>query len=412
MAPDDRSGQDGIVKARASRRGPVRALAFARLLSVLGGTAAFVALTLDVYRRTGSDVWLAVTMLLTIGLGGVLSPLLGHFGDRFPRRRVMIASDVVAATLFLVLASVLGDLALVLPLAFLAAVAELPMLSASGAAIPNLAAEEDLSWANGLMLLSEALAVMVGPAIGGFLADAWGAGPVLVVNAASFLVSAAIVATVRGRFESDGEDDEAGEFAGAAAGIRFLWRDRRLLLVVLASSVIWFGAGVGLPADVRLAALFDPAGGGLAYGLIIGSGGFGGVVGAIASRRLSESTELAAFAIAPLAIGAALILVGLSPWLLGVLAAVSVAGAGDAITEVAATGVVQRRAPDQVRSRVLGAMNGMQATFYATSFVMAGFVLEAIGPRLTFMVAGALILPAAPIVIAAAGGRRGRRSQP
>ena len=86
----------------------------------------------------------------------------------------MIASDVVAATLFLALASVLGNLVLVLPLAFLAAIAELPMLSAPGAAIPTLAAEEDLSWANGLMLLSEALAVMVGPAVGGFLADAWG----------------------------------------------------------------------------------------------------------------------------------------------------------------------------------------------------------------------------------------------
>ena len=391
-------------------RGPVRALATARLISMLGGTAAFVALTLDVYRQSGSDIWLAVTMLITIGLGGVFSPLLGHFGDRFPRRRVMIASDLVAAALFTALAYALGNLALVLPLAFLAAIAQLPMLSASGAAIPNLAADEDLSWANGLMLLSEALAVMIGPAIGGFLADSWGAGPVLVVNAVSFLVSAGIVATVHGRFESHGEDDsDAGEFAGAAAGIRFLWRDRKLLLVVLASSVIWFGAGVSLPADVRLAALFDPSGGGLAYGLIIGAGGVGGVVGAIASRRLRESIEVAAFAIASLASGTALILAGASPWLVGVLAGGIVFGLGDAITEVAATGIVQRSVPDQVRSRVLGAMNGMQAIFYASSFVAAGVVLRALGPRITFMVAGALILPAAPIVLSAVG-YRGQRS--
>lgn len=74
---------------------------------------------------------------LTFGVAGVLGPFAGALGDRFDRRRVMIWSEAVAASFFVLMALVDGP-AVLIALAFGSAIAELPFFSASRAAIPNL----------------------------------------------------------------------------------------------------------------------------------------------------------------------------------------------------------------------------------------------------------------------------------
>jgi MFS family permease len=81
-------------------RSSVRRLAIAATISVLGSDAAFVALAVEIYRRTHSAVWLAAMMLLTFGITGVIKPFAGALGDRFDRRRVMIGSDLLGVLAF------------------------------------------------------------------------------------------------------------------------------------------------------------------------------------------------------------------------------------------------------------------------------------------------------------------------
>lgn len=198
-------------------RTAVRRLAAARLISITGGAAAYMALNFSIYERTGSATWVAAALFLTFGTVGFTSPFAGLLGDRFDRRRVMIVSELLGAAAFGVMALVSSP-ALLLAVAFCSALAEAPFFSASTAAIPNLVEEKDLGWANGLVALGRNAGVVVGPIIGGLLVVSVGAGAVFAMNAVTFVVSAAMIATVSGRFNGDRAGAE--EFKGLRAGFR------------------------------------------------------------------------------------------------------------------------------------------------------------------------------------------------
>src|ERR671915_519563 len=86
-------------------RTAVRSVALARALSLTGSQAAFAALAYIVYRLTDdSAAWISLTLLLTMGIQGLVQPVASWFGDRFDRRRVLVVSDVLAAAGFVALA--------------------------------------------------------------------------------------------------------------------------------------------------------------------------------------------------------------------------------------------------------------------------------------------------------------------
>src|SRR4029078_1301025 len=147
-------------------------------------------------------------------------------GDRFDRRKVMIASDLAGAAAFSMMA-LPDDPVWLIAWALLSGLAAAPFWSASEAAIPNVAGEEHLSWANSLLGVSRALGITLGPAIGGLLVGFIGARAVFGLNAISLLASAAIVWTVRARFNAEHTDERHKE-GGVRAGFTFLWHDRVL----------------------------------------------------------------------------------------------------------------------------------------------------------------------------------------
>jgi len=138
---------------RQTDRSPVRRLALARLVSTAGTGAADIAAAYLIYRRTHSAYWLSALFLLTFGVTGLLSPLFGAFADRHDRRRIMIASDLIGAACFAALIPIRAPGAM-LALLFVASLAAVPFWTASGAAIPNLAPEGQLAWANSLLSMS------------------------------------------------------------------------------------------------------------------------------------------------------------------------------------------------------------------------------------------------------------------
>src|SRR5213592_2319148 len=159
-----------LIKTRLNEpsRSAARRIATARLISLMGSQAAITALLFEVYRRTGSSRWIAGTLLVSFATLGVLTPLAGSLGDRFNRRRVMIASDLLGAACFGGLAFARSPLSL-LTLAFLASATESPFFPAVSAAVPNLVATEDLAWANGTISMGVSIGYLAGPALGGLL---------------------------------------------------------------------------------------------------------------------------------------------------------------------------------------------------------------------------------------------------
>ena len=386
-------------------RSAVRRLFVSRVISLTGGAAAFLALNFYIYRRTGSTAWLAAALVLTFGASGLAAPFAGALGDRFDRRRVMIASDLLGAAAFLAMSLVRSPGPL-LGLAFLSALAEAPFFSASAAAIPNLVSDDDLAWANGMVAVGRNAGIVLGPILGGLLFSAVGAGAVFAMNGATFVLSAALVVSVHGQFSGarDGDGEGEGEFTGLRAGFRYLWTDRVLRTVTFAWLVLVLGLGMTMVADVPLVGLFGA--GSFGYGILIAFWGAGSIVGSLAGRRLRARTEPAALVGGSAVVAITCIAVGVSPWFGLVLGAILAMGIGDGFSLVANQGIMQRRTPDAVRSRVSGAMETFVHGGLALSYVVGGPVVAALGPRAAYVLGGVAALIG--VVIAGAGLRPSR----
>ncbi len=369
------------MRDRVSTTGPkaaVRRLAAARAISTTGSAAAFTALMVVEYRATGSALWLSFTLLATWGASGFIAPFTAMLGDRFDRRRVMIASDLGGAVAFAAMALIHRPGALLVA-AFIAVVLESPFWSASGAAIPNVAGEEHLGWANGLVAMGRYLGVTVGPALGGLLVGAIGASWVFAANAVSFAASALLVRSVHARFSRERSAHEEEEHRGALAGLSFLLRDRVLRTISLAWIVFVLGIGMAVVADLPLANSFHA--GSFGFGMMAATWGGGSVLGSFAGRWLDERNEMAALVLANGAVALAAGGIAVSPWFALVLASSFAFGVFDGVTIVADQSIRQRRTPDAVRSRVLAASEGAVNVFMALAFLAGGFVVPALGPQ-------------------------------
>lgn len=372
-----------------------RRLALGRLISLSGGSAAYIALVAAIYERTGSAVWISAAIFASVAASVVSAPLAGWIGDRFERRRVMITSDLAAALLSLAMAAMGTPLALVV-LFGVSTVAASPFEAASAAALPNVVGPSELGRANALVAATSSLGYLVGPLLGGVALGA-GASPglVFVVNAATFVVSAAFVATVRGPFGSGSTD----EHPGVLAGFHLIARDRRLRIPVLAGVISLIGVGIVDIASYPLSLHLH--GGTQGYGAMTALLGGGGLLGAaLASRMLSAGpARVLVWSFAGSAIG--LCAAGVAPVLGLAIAGMAVAGAGRGLGDVAATTLIQRRTADAVRSRVFAAQEGLSHLAFSVSALSGGVLVQLAGARSAFGVAGAFGITAAAIAASA-----------
>jgi MFS family permease len=367
----------------APSRSAARRVALARLISLTGTQAAFTALLFVLFDRTGSSRWVSAALLLTFGTRGLLTPLGGSLGDRFDRRRLMIVSELLGASCFAALAFARAPVPL-LALAFLATVAETPFFPAASAAVPNLVPAGDLAWANATIAFGSNVGYLVGPALGGALVAAVGATAVFLFNAATFVASALLVASVGGSFSSQRTEEES--YRGIRAGVMFMMRDPRLRTMTMAFAVFALTVGSALVAELPLAASFGV--GSTGYGLISTTFGVGALAGSLAGRSLNESNERRFLVLCSLITAAGFGSVALAPAFWLVLVAMLVAGASDGLVDVAVEVIFQRLSPDAVRSRVLAALEAVFLLGLSVSFLFAGPLIDALGAKAAYALAG------------------------
>ena len=389
-------------------RSAVRRVAAARGISLTGSQAAFAALAYIVYRLTDeSAAWLSVTLLLTMGVQGMVQPIASWFGDRFDRRRVLVVSDLLAAFGFVALAFARTPGQLV-AIACVTAILEAPVWAVAAAAIPNLIDEDHLSWANGQVAIGRNLGSFAGPLLGTAIAAALAPGLhplpdrlfaagafVFGINAASFLVSAWLIGRTPGRFNDERPSKE--EHAGIRAGFRYAMSDRVLRAILVGWSVLILGAGLILVAELPLADSFDQ--GAFGYGLLNALWAGGAAVGAVlAGRWLTARREPQTLLFAIFVGGLIMFGIGWSPlWILA-LAFVVTEGICEGFASVAEQGLLQRRTPDDVRSRVVGAVEAATLIALAISFAIGGQIVDVVGPRAAYYIGGVTTLIAALIM--------------
>jgi MFS family permease len=388
-------------------RAAVRRVAAARGISLTGSGAAFAALAYIVYRLTGeSAVWLSVTLLLTMGLQGVVQPFASWLGDRFDRRRVLVISDLAAAAGFVALAFARTPGQLV-TLAAITAVLESPVWAVAGASIPNLVEEEHLPWANGQVAIGRHLGSFIGPLLGTQLI-VWIAGDgasvdrllgagafVFGINAATFLASAWLVGSTPGRFKD--ERHAESEHTGIRAGFRYAMSDRVLRSILIGWSVLLLGVGLILVAELPYALGFGKDAFG--YGLISALWGGGAALGSLlAARWLTANREPRTLLVSVLFGGLVMLAIGWSPlWILA-LGLMVVEGIFEGFASVSEQGLLQRRTPDDVRSRVAGAVEAATLIALAVSLTAGGPIVDWLGPRAAYYVGGAMTVGAALVM--------------
>jgi MFS family permease len=392
-------------------RAAVRRVAVARAISLTGSQAAFAALAYIVYRLTDeSAAWLSLTLLLTMGVQGLVQPIASWFGDRFDRRRVLVVSDLLAATGFVALAFARTPGQLV-AIACLTAILESPVWAVAAAAVPNLIDEDHLAWANGQVTIGRNLGSFAGPLLGTAIAAALAPGMhplsdrlyaagtfVFGINAVSFLVSAWLIGRTPGRFN---DEHRAGpEHTGIQAGFRYAMSDRVIRSILIGWSVLILGAGLILVAELPYADSFDQ--GAFGYGLLNALWAGGGALGAVlAGRWLTARREPPTLLFAILFGGFIMFGIGWSPFWILALALVIGEGICEGFASVAEQGILQRRTPDDVRSRVVGALEAATLIALAISFAVGGQLVDAVGPRAAYHIGGVTTVLAAFIMASA-----------
>ena len=147
--------------------GIARRLALGRLVSLSGGSAAYIALVAAIYGETGSAVWVSAAIFSSLVASVASAPFAGWIGDHFDRRGVLIGADAAAAAVSLAMAATAKHPGVLVVLLGLSSVAQAPFEPASAAALPNLVPEVDVPRANAMVAATSSAGYLVGPLMGG-----------------------------------------------------------------------------------------------------------------------------------------------------------------------------------------------------------------------------------------------------
>lgn len=263
----------------------VRALVAGETISLTGSQMTYIVLPWFVLTTTGSAVRTSIVVAAELAPVAFLGLASGTIISKVGARRVMVASDVARALLLgaiptLHVAGVLS-FPLLVGLVFCIGSFMVPHATAQRVIVPELVGDHEarVGEVQSLIQVAWALAGIAGPAVGGVLIGVVGETNVLFIDAASYALSATLLAGwVRPRHRLDVGDEEAG----VVAGVRFLFRDRLLrvwMLSITGMNVVWNAFAVLFPVLVLERYGDRPQ----ILGWIFGAFGVGAIVGSVAS---------------------------------------------------------------------------------------------------------------------------------
>jgi MFS family permease len=352
-------------------------LSASRLISITGSIAAYVALVAVLYDRSNhSGTWVAAGLVVSFGVSAVLGPWAGHLGDRYDRRRVMIAAELTAAAAFVGIAFA-HSLVLLVVLAGVATAAESPFGPAAQALLVSLVPEEQRTWATATRSSSASAGMFVGGAIGGFIVAAFGGATAFLINAASFVISAAFVWAIKGRYRAVRPEGVADR--GASEGFRFVFSAPALWLTLVATSVGLLGTGMINVAEYPL--FVDMGGGSQAYGIAVAGWAVGGFIAGRTMRKQGDAyTErwrlLFGCGLVAVAIG----LCGVVPLVGAVVLLFSIGGFAAQTRGIAATLIYQRSTPDHIRARAFAALGTANMSAIGVAMIVSGAIMGTLTP--------------------------------
>ena len=366
-----------------------RQLASAYTVNELGNWVGEIALAVLVYDETGSP-------LATAGLflGIVFAPSLIGQGvsarlEVIGTRRVLPALYLGEAIVFVALAATTDNfsLALVIALAVVdgtLAIAARTFTRASAAAV--LTPSGQLREGNAIINVGFTIAGAAGPAIAGVVVALLGVQTALLLDAASFVIVAAVLAATTSLPQVRGEAEPW--VSRLREGLAYV-RGRNVLMRLLSMQALAFiFFTLVLPIEIVYAKETLDAGDS-GYGALLSSWGAGMVVGSLVFVAMSRRISLQAQLVASTAlIGSAYLGMAAAGTLAVACAAGVVGGVGNGVQWVALMSAVQELTAARYQARVVGLLESIGRVMPGVGFLLGGVIAQLLNPRASFVAAG------------------------
>lgn len=391
-----------------TKRGPALLILCAALMAGAGNGISMVAFPWLVLQRNGSAVDASI-----VAMAGTL-PLLaatviaGTAVDYIGRRRVSMISDALS-TLSVAAVPVIAlsfgahsiNVAVLAGLAALGALFDPAGMTARETMLPEAAkrAGWTLDHANSVYEAIFNLAYIVGPGIGGLLIATIGGINTMWVTAAAFVFSIAAISVLR--LEGAGRPDRTalptGVWSGVLEGLSFVWHNKVLRTLAIVDLT---ATGLYMPMESVLFPKYftdrnEPA----QLGWVLMALSVGGLVGALGYAVLSKyARRRSVMLTAVLTLGACMTVISFLPPLPLILVLCAVVGLVYGPIAPIYNYVMQTRAPQQLRGRVVGVMGSLAYAAGPLGLIVAGPLADTAGLKTTFL---ALALPMLVLGVAA-----------
>ena len=306
---------DARARGPAAERGfgrDFRRFLAAQTISSFGSSFTMFALPLLVFELTGSALDLGLAVVAEYLPYLLFGPFIGVLVDRMDRKKLMVFSDVAQTVVIsaVPLLAAFGSLSVgfVYAAGFLSSTLWIFFNTAEFAAVPSLVPKEDLTAANGRLQASYAAASIARPLLAGLLAATVPIASIFYFDAASFLLSALLVASTRASFKAEEKTPpDGGLLRGAVEGVRYVLGHPVLrsisLMMALANCV-----GYTVYAELVLFAKERLEASDFQVGLLYAAGGAGMVLLALAASPLKRRLPFGVLTLGAIGLGGALIL--------------------------------------------------------------------------------------------------------
>jgi MFS family permease len=369
-----------------------RLIVFAVGLSSFGDVLAAVALTIRVHDLTDSGLAVAALLLADLVAHVVLAPWAGMLVDRVETVRVLVAVSLGQAAVAIALAFAHSVPLLVVLLSLLGAGATV-VSPAVLALVPKVVGRDRTTPANASLEIARYAGATAGPVVAGVLAATFGTGAALLADAGSFAalgIAAAALRVRRPPEEAEKEEGGAGSrHLRAREGFSFLWGEPVLQLAAVVLTITVMFAVMDNVALVFFAKDTLEAGDS-GYGALVSVWTAGMVAGIfLVARRLRTQALAPGVILADGSTGVAVLAAAAWPVFALAVGLFVVGGAGNGIANVARRSLIHHRTPDHLHGRVFAANAALLSSGQIAAVALGGIFVEAIGPRVTLLVAGA-----------------------
>jgi Na+/melibiose symporter-like transporter len=343
------------------------------LISFMGDWIMFTALPLHVLFLTGSVAAMGLYFVVASIPGIVLGSVAGVFVDRWDRKWILVVTSLALAPVYclLLLVNAPEQVWITYVVALVGNIIRQLSNPAESALLPKLVGEGDLVTANSLNSLNNNLARLIGPAVGGVVYAWFGFHASVLLDVASFIIGAILIALISAprsitrATHAEGEEAHAhlksNIFAEWLAGLKLIVHNSMLARILFLATMIWLADGA---ITVLLAVYVKDAlhGGSMELGWLMTAQAIGGLVGSAFIGRISKKVQawqLVAYGL--LFFGVVDLLIFAIPILPLNLALLVLIGAPLVGLDVGALTLLQILTPDRFRGRVFGAVGTSQA---------------------------------------------------